>query len=53
MTTGLGVAQLLADVGDTGPVEEHAATFSGVAWPLYATAAAMSLLAALAADGAI
>jgi len=53
VTTGLGTAQLLADVGDTGRVEEHAATFAGVAWPLYATAAAMSLLAALAADGTI
>lgn len=52
-TTGMGVAQLLVDVGDTGPAEEHAATFAGVAWPLYATAAAMSLLAALAADGTI
>lgn len=53
VTTGMGAAQLLADVGDTGRAEEHAATFAGAAWPLYLTAAAMSLLAALAADGRI
>lgn len=52
-TTGMGTAQLLADVGDTGRSEELAGTFAGVAWPLYATAAAMSALAAFAADGAI
>ena len=52
-TTGIGVAQLLADAGDTGRAEELAATLAGAAWPLYLTAGAMSMLAALAADGTI
>lgn len=56
-TIGAGAAQLLS--GDTfggpdlGRAEEHASAFAGVAWPLFATAAAVSLLAALAADGTL
>jgi len=54
MTTGVGAAELIrGEDGDIGRAEEHAATFAGVAWPLYAVALGMSALAALAADGAI
>ncbi len=54
VTTGLGAATLIrGEDGDIGRAEEHAATFAGVAWPLYAVAIGMSVLAALAADGKI
>jgi hypothetical protein len=36
-----------------GRAEEHAAFFAGIAWPLYATVAGVSVLAALAADGTL
>jgi hypothetical protein len=54
---GAGAAQLLAGETLGGPqhgrTEEHASAFAGAAWPLLATAAAVSLLAALAADGTL
>lgn len=53
VTTGLGAATLIRGETDIGIAEEHAATFAGVAWPLYAVAIGMSVLAALAADGRI
>jgi len=56
-TSGAGAAPLLAEERPGGPElgrpEEHAAAFAGFAWPLFATAAAVSLLAALAADGTL
>lgn len=56
-TIGIGAVQLLAADTPGGPelgrAEEHASAFAGVAWPLFATAAAISLLAALAADGTL
>jgi len=53
---GASAAPLLS--GETfgpelGRTEEHASVFAGAAWPLFATTAAVSLLAALAADGTL
>ena len=54
---GAGAATLLAGDAPGGPelgrAEEHASAFAGAAWPLFATAAAIPLLAALAADGTL
>jgi hypothetical protein len=56
-TTGAGAAALLADEmpggAQRGRAEEHASAFAGAAWPLFLTAAGISLLAALAADGTL
>ncbi|MGN6187635.1 MAG: hypothetical protein ACTHOE_01945 [Conexibacter sp.] len=53
--TGVGAAQLIAEseYGDTGRAGEHASVFAGIAWPLFAISAGISLLAALAADGTL
>ncbi len=54
--TGAGAAQLTAGEGPGGPAghaEEHASVFAGAAWPLLAVAGAISVLAALAADGTL
>ncbi|HEV7774326.1 MAG TPA: hypothetical protein VGO48_13685 [Conexibacter sp.] len=54
VTTGVGAAELIGgEDSDVGRAEEHAATFAGLAWPLYAVAIGMSVLAALAADSTI
>lgn len=54
---GASAAQLLSGETFGGPelgrTEEHASAFAGAAWPLFATAAAVALLAALAADGTL
>jgi len=53
LTTAAGAAAL---VGDEDPVSRTAgrtAAFAGVALPMYATAAAVSSLAALAANGSL
>jgi len=53
LATGAGAAQLIADEEPATRAVEHGATFAGAALPLYATAAACSLLAALAANGSL
>lgn len=57
MAIGAGAAELLAGdapgSAEPGRAEEHASGFAGAAWPLFATSAAISLLAALAADGTL
>lgn len=53
LTTGAGAAQLIADEQPASPSVANAAALAGVALPLYATAAACSLLAALAANGSL
>jgi len=53
LATGAGAAQLIADEDPATRAVEHEAAFAGAALPLYATAAACSLLAALAAGGSL
>jgi len=55
--TGTGAAHLIAEQEPGSPplgrAEEHSSVFAGIAWPLFTVAAAISLLAALAADGTL
>jgi len=55
--TGTGAGQLIAEEEPGSPAlgrgEELASVFAGVAWPLFAVAAAISVLAALVAVGTL
>ncbi|MBS1870878.1 MAG: hypothetical protein JSS99_14585 [Actinobacteria bacterium] len=57
VVTGAGAAQLIAEEQpgspEIGRAEEHGSVFAGIAWPLLAVAAGVSVLAALAADGTL
>ena len=53
VTVAAGAVQLVRDEEPSSRTVEHEATLAGVALPLYATVAAVTLLAALAADGSI
>jgi len=56
VVTGAGAAQLIAEEQPGSPIgraEEHGSVFAGIAWPLFAVAAGVSVLAALAADGTL
>jgi len=54
VTTGAGAAELIADEQDpSSRTAGRTAAFAGVALPMYATAAAVSLLAALEANGSL
>ncbi|HEX4805887.1 MAG TPA: hypothetical protein VFU94_08300 [Conexibacter sp.] len=53
LTTAAGAAQLIGDEDPSSRTVGRTAAFAGVALPLYGTAAAVSLLAALAASGGL
>jgi hypothetical protein len=53
VTVAAGAVQLVRDEEPSSRTVEHEATLAGVALPLYATVAAVTLLAALAADGSL
>lgn len=53
LTTGAGAAELIADEDPASSRVGRLAVFAGVALPLYGTVAAVSLLAALDANGSL
>ncbi len=53
VTVAAGAVQLVRDEAPSSRTVEHEATLAGVALPLYATVAAVTLLAALSATGSI
>lgn len=53
LTTGAGAADLIDDEDPSSRTAGRTAALAGVALPMYATAAAVSLLAALEANGSL